>query len=760
MARLALISVLAVLFVASVTSPLVLGAADREKPKTIGLVEKAKAELAQIDVTVTGPSGAICGLVGQDFALTVGGKEVTDFLVDESRVPSETAPQASESAKPKPGTFLFYFDQTHLTPEGRMRSLEVARNVASRMTVGGNRVMVVSDAISQKAFCSPTSDLSAVLAALDRLENDPYQSDVSSAEEEMTVEQMDRAAEDAAADQQNLVAAQSKWSGQGPPTLDEKRGAPRSATPRQPGKPGTGLQPVKKGSTTSPKKAKPPAEISSEVREILDAVPGQLKNAVAVKAGEELKRAERGFERLTMALSYLAEVDEPKAVIFFADTLRINAGDHYFRQLARSRGGRPLAEVPMGQPRSDKTKDAVVMNPWRPRDAPGLGPSGRAMGASSFFDRVVSEAGALGIRLYTVQAQGLAAGSDRMTDAENALASLALETGGRSFLHGIPAPKIADRMLGDFSCFYLLSFDPKGFPQDEPLSVRVETRRDGATTLARSKMVIPSDESRLRSRLLGAFLRSGDVPKGIPLSASIVPLGYEDGAFSGLVQIVVQSSDLPRIMWELGATAVSGGEGRNDAAGRVGAAQAKVPVVLESTMRFKPGAFEVVAVARDTATDRIASRRLGGTWPDPDSAAASVTSIAVLQPASGAFLANGESKSSGSIAYALGDPIRGDLPTALVGLVCSDGKQNGPLHLERRLSGETSVEFPAMDLDLGEDRCAQVRDLIPTGTLGPGRFRYEVHVARGAQELAKAERRFTVVAGPKEEQKIGTAAQR
>ena len=46
--------------------------------------------------------------------------------------------------------------------------------------------------------------------------------------------------------------------------------------------------------------------------------------------------------------------------------------------------------------------------------------------------------------------------------------------------------------------------------------------------------------------------------------------------------------------------------------------------------------------------------------------------------------------------------------------------------MRRELVGEASTPLPQLTLDFGTDRCAQLRDVIPAGTLGEGRYRYRV----------------------------------
>ena len=50
-----------------------------------------------------------------------------------------------------------------------------------------------------------------------------------------------------------------------------------------------------------------------------------------------------------------------------------------------------------------------------------------------------------------------------------------------------------------------------------------------------------------------------------------------------------------------------------------------------------------------------------------------------------------------------------------------------------------------MVLDLSDDRCAQIRDFIPAGSMSSGVFRYEVRVLRKDVELASTVRLFSAV---------------
>ena len=166
-------------------------------------------------------------------------------------------------------------------------------------------------------------------------------------------------------------------------------------------------------------------------------------------------------------------------------------------------------------------------------------------------------------------------------------------------------------------------------------------------------------------------------------------------------------------------------------------------------MRFSPGPYEIVSVAQNATTGQVASRRDEGSWPDPDAAEATLGPIAVLQPSAGAYLRDGKSATTGTRAQADQDPVRTDLPTAIIAIVCRGKHVTGPLHVERRLEGETAVEFPALDMDMGADRCAQIRDLIPAGSMAAepgsvGSFKYVVAISTTV-DLAKAERSFFAI---------------
>src|SRR4029079_16646815 len=96
----------------------------------------------------------------------------------------------------------------------------------------------------------------------------------------------------------------------------------------------------------------------------------------------------------------------------------------------------------------------------------------------------------------------------------------------------------------------------------------------------------------------------------------------------------------------------------------------------------------------------------------PDDALAVIVPPVVLQPGLGAFTRDGETRKSGSFVRGKDDRLDPSRPMALVALVCRPQHIRRPLQLSRVLEGASPVEFPPVTLELGDDRCGQIRDMI------------------------------------------------
>lgn len=645
---------------------------EEERPKKIGLVERAGTRLAQIDVTVIGPAEAIEALTDEDFKVKVNLTRLKQFRVDRLCGPlsSATGADALPSAAPSRGstpTYLLYFDQPHLTLPGRQNALDLARKLVARLIVDGTRGMIVSNA-SKLAIIEPlTADAGRLLEALDRLEQDRTQWDTYAQLEQSRVSEVIRVMND-----ENLLS--------------------------------------------------------------------QSVGLARRYHQEESFLTDRNMRRLKLTLGQLVDLDPPKALIYFGDNLRSNPGEHYLSFFGRSL----LAQHPVL----------------------GVMATGSRMGGLA-FDDVVNEASAQGIRIYSIQAEGLVQQTDsvllnpnalsltgtvsapsrvREQHARSTLASLAMETGGEAFFHGASAGSIAGRIESDSGCLFLISFDPEGLPLDTPLRTVVKVERPDVKLRVRGRLVVQSDSSRLISSLLRAFGSPDSIPDPFDLHTGLIPTGFKKGAYSALLQLRVPGTPLQGASWEMGATVVAGEKVSDEASGRLTVSGPGVPVVFERELSFKPGDYEITSVAHEQTSGLIASNKLTVVWPDPDDKTTTIGPIALLQPVDAAFMRDGQSRTSGSMVRGPGDAVVSDRPTALVGLVCRGRKQQGTLGVLRSLVGDTVVDFPPLSFDLEEERCAQVRDLVPAGGLPAGAYRYLVRVFSGSRQLGEGGREFVVVA--------------
>ncbi len=635
-----------------------------DAPRTIGLTERAGTRLAQLDVTVIGSPEAIASLTRDDFRVKINRTRIPEFRLDRLCVlpTDDPAPIAAPRA-----TYLLYFDQTHLTSAGRIRALELGRDLIDRLIEKGHRAIIVSNARDLEMIAPLTANAEALHEAIDRLEKDPLQWDTYSEREE--------------------------------------------------------------------------SRIAAVIHDLNDQADVQKAIATARRfQKEEQWRADRSFRRLELTLGQLVDLDAPKALIYFADTLRSNAGEHYL-----SFFGQGLKD----QDGSLKTMQAS------------------ATMAGLAHDRVINEAAAQAIRIYTVEARGLvtlfdssptsaalsrtrsvpSSSRDRINDTHRTLRDMAGETGGHAFLNGVSSGRISRRIIADSSCLFLISFDPTGLRQDMPLRAKVEIDRDDIEVRVRGRLVVQSDSARATSRLLRAFGSPGTITDPFEVKTSVIPTGFDGGAYTALLQLRVPGMPLHGTTWDLGVSVVFRDKVQQESSGRLSMSGPGVPIVYECELEFKPGSYEIVAVAHEASSGLIASQEITLDWPDDSELPATVGPIALLQPSSGAFLRAGETRSSGSLARDRSDPIFLDRPTALIGLVCRNRRRGGAVRVERRLVGNSAVDLPPLSFDLSEDRCAQLRDLLRENTLVPGAYRYEVRVLQHDRVVDERSREFVIV-GP------------
>jgi hypothetical protein len=188
-------------------------------------------------------------------------------------------------------------------------------------------------------------------------------------------------------------------------------------------------------------------------------------------------------------------------------------------------------------------------------------------------------------------------------------------------------------------------------------------------------------------------------------------------------------------------------KGLEEVSGRLTVSGGSVPLILQKTVRFSRGPFEVVGVGRDVVGEEIRSVRREGSWPDLEREAAGVGPIAVVQRVEGAIQRDGEVSRVGSVAVPEGVPVIGDRAVMFATVVCAGEGGREVVRVERELEGEEVVGFEPIEMEASGEECAVVRDTVPGGVMGPGFYRYRIRLVRGGQELTRAERKFSVGGG-------------
>jgi hypothetical protein len=323
---------------------------------------------------------------------------------------------------------------------------------------------------------------------------------------------------------------------------------------------------------------------------------------------------------------------------------------------------------------------------------------------------------------------------------------MSAESGGYAFLNGVRAGKIAERVREDSGCVYLLSFDPSGFATDAPLRLVVTTSRPGVELRTRGRLVLQSASSRRTSEILRAFSSPDSIADPFAIGAGLIPTGFARGQYTALLQVSAPGLPLQGTTWDLGASLVTGDKVRESASGRVSAARPDIPVILERQVTLKPGVHELVAVAHEERSGMVASATVTVDWPQLADDGTKVGPIALLQPAHGAFVRQGETRGTGSRLVGPEHPLARTRPAAFVSLVCR-GKRTETVTVARGLVGESAHDFPDQELGTEDGRCVQIRDVVPSNSLRHGYYRYVVTVRASDKTLDEGYRDFVVELG-------------
>jgi len=715
--------------IAALVLVLPLASGQRQEPVETDLVEQAERRLMQIDVTVRGPQETLAALTKEDFKLAVGREDIEEFVLDRVCIDAgiegfDLSDPEVAAAAPKLRTLLF-FDQTHLTSIGRRRSIELAREMIPELLASGlSEAMIVSASRQLKVVAEWSSDPEALSAALDELLDDPSQVLTWADQEDSRVDRMMAAIDRVTEFSQEQMRSSNR-------ALNEN--AQRAMQNIAPGALLGGASARNQVRADESQRQ----QLQSEGEAGVDSSKQMARVVARDLAREEASHTAGGLSLFSAALGHMEGFAPPKAVVYFADTMRANAGDFYI--------GLVQSSDKVGKLSGQRPDGAVTLS---------------AGNYVSEFQQSIDLATEKGVRLYTVQGRGLTPAVDartqggagrtpnpgasraRFKDAENALSGFARETGGKSFLGAADASQIASRILDDLSCLFVLSFHALEPKEDRSTSVWIDVDKPGIELKYRPKLIALSDEARSRLRLASAFW-SGDRSRE-SARAIAIPTGFEKGKYTLLVQFAIPGSPIAGSDWDMGLTAVLGGTRTQERSGRVVINQPGLPLVFEAEMRFKPGDFTITAVAENNEHGEVISTKVDGTLPDPDDEEPFVASVVMLQRAPGAFVRGETTKMVGSLAFGDEHWIRPDRPLGILALVCGN-KHAETVTAARSLEGASEVSFDAVELDFAAERCGLLVDTIDANILTSGRFSYAVDLNRGTDTVMESVREFLVV---------------
>ncbi len=458
----------------------------------------------------------------------------------------------------------------------------------------------------------------------------------------------------------------------------------------------------------------------------------------SVYAEEERQEAKRTTGRIAIALHALPAESLPRGLILFADTLRQDAGQHYYDLASRVAETCAPPYVP-SCPMADMT-------------------SGSSQGE---FDRMVQAVLATGIHLFTVEAQGITSSESgmimgtgtmptarmRLRQSEDTLHSLADQTGGEAFVGaGARSDRIAEHIAARTSCAFLFSFPPGDFPRDRPLSISVSVAIPGVKVRAQDRIVIESGSAREARRLLAGFVDPGASDDGT-MHLALVPESGDGHRWKARLQVRVGPRGHAESRYDLGASVVAGDKVVESLSTSVASSTGGLDVVLEKSIDLPRGPFEVVGVASDKVTGDVLSTRLSAEWPDGAHEAAIIAPIAVVQAVRGVFSKDGAARATGRIARDDGEPVDPAIPVALTTIACRASKRPERLIVERALEGSLGSDFAPMAIEPDGEACIAIVDVIPKGRLGAAPVDYRV-VVRAADAVV-ANRGCAVRAAPR-----------
>jgi hypothetical protein len=251
-------------------------------------------------------------------------------------------------------------------------------------------------------------------------------------------------------------------------------------------------------------------------------------------------------------------------------------------------------------------------------------------------------------------------------------------------------------------------------------------------------------------RLYPSFGGSVRPADDLDIDVLLVPLKGEPSSRRVLTLLQVEVRrvrDADEVLDVVG-TVVSGGT-TLIISGRVHAEAAHDLLVLQDSFALSPGTVDVKVRARNLTTGEYLMRTGRGRIEPQGKHGVTVAEPIAVQRREGSMLRAGEPETD-SIEMVIGNGGRldADVDAALLTSVCHGRDHSGGLTVERAFFGAEGIDLPPVGIPADGERCFVVEDLIPGGTLRPGRVEYDVRVLQGDEVEAGRRHAFELAARP------------
>jgi hypothetical protein len=271
------------------------------------------------------------------------------------------------------------------------------------------------------------------------------------------------------------------------------------------------------------------------------------------------------------------------------------------------------------------------------------------------------------------------------------------------------------------------------------MNVTLELHVPNVEIHTQGRIVVPGPASIEKSRLLAAFVDPASSDDG-SLRALLIPRGGDGKTWKAALQLRLRPTGLPDNSAELGASVVRRDKVTNHFASSIATASGSRAMVLEKSLDIAPGAFAVVAVARDAKRGDIGSSRVEADWPNPVKSIAAIAPIAVLQSGKAAMTTDGSASTSGSLARDVDEMLDPSSSVTLESVVCRGARTNAPIVVERWLDDGQANEFAPTTIGPSAGPCVRTMDVLRAGRLQAGVVDYHL-VARIGDDIVAQERR-------------------